>query len=56
LSVPVTGFCGIADDEARASGIFHSLHALADSGTPLDTLISQAGALLAEMVATTNIP
>ncbi len=53
LSVPVTGCCGIADADARASGIFQSLHALADSGLPLETLISQAGPLLTEMVANT---
>lgn len=50
--VPVTGFCGLADAEARASGIFRSLHALADTGLPLDTLISQAAPLLTEMAAT----
>lgn len=52
--VPVTGYCGIADDAARASGIFTSLHALADSGLPLETLISEAGPLLVEMVANTE--
>ena len=56
LSVPVTGFCGIADDEARASDIFQSLHALADSGLPLETLIANAGPLLTEAVATTDFP
>lgn len=55
LSVPVTGFCGIADDEARNSGVFHSLHALADTGLPLETLISQAGPLLTETVAQSNL-
>lgn len=52
--VPVTGYCGIADDSARASGIFKSLHALADNGLPFETLISQAGPLLVELVATTE--
>lgn len=55
LAVPVSGFCGIADAEARACGIFHSLHALADSGLPLETLLSQAGPLLTEMVANSNL-
>jgi glycerate kinase len=55
LGVPVTGFCGIADEEARASGIFDALHALADSGLPLATLISQAGPLLTERVAQSNL-
>ena len=55
LSVPVTGFCGIADEEARNSGVFQSLHALADTGLPLETLISQAGPLLTEMVAQSNL-
>jgi glycerate kinase len=55
LSVPVTGFCGSADQEARDSGIFTSLHALADTGLPLETLISQAAPLLTEMVANSNI-
>lgn len=49
-SVPVTGFCGQADDAARASRIFHSIHALADTGLPLATLISRAGPLLTERV------
>ena len=56
LSVPVTGFCGIADDTARNSGIFHSLHALTDSGIPMETLIARAAPLLAEMVSITEIP
>ncbi len=51
LSVPVIGFCGVADEEARKSGVFQSLHALADTGLPLETLISQAGRLLTESVA-----
>ena len=50
LSVPVTGYCGQADQEARNSGIFHSLHALADTGLPLEILISQAGPLLTKTV------
>ena len=50
FSVPVTAFCGQADDEARASGIFQSLHALADSGMPLENLIANAGPLLTELV------
>ncbi len=48
--IPVAGFCGSADQEARGSGIFTSLHALADSGLPLETLMSQAGPMLTEMV------
>jgi len=55
LRVPVTGCCGQADDEARASGIFQSLHALADSGLPLETLIANAGPLLTEMVANSHL-
>ena len=51
LGKPVTGFCGLADDAARDSGIFQQIHALADTGLPLETLISQAGPLLTEMVA-----
>lgn len=51
LSVPVTGFCGIADDQARDSGIFQSLHALAETGLPIETLIKEAAPLLTEMVA-----
>jgi glycerate kinase len=50
LSVPVTGFCGQADDSARASRIFRSIHALADTGLPLATLISRAGPLLTARV------
>jgi len=55
LSVPVTGFCGQADDEARESGIFQSLHALSDTGLPLETLIANARPLLSEMVANSNL-
>jgi len=49
--VPVTGFCGLADDAARDSGLFRSLHALADTGRPLEELIAHAGPLLTELVA-----
>lgn len=51
LSKPVTAFCGIADDEARSCGVFQSVHALDDTGLPLETLISQAGRLLTEAAA-----
>jgi glycerate kinase len=51
LSVPVTAFCGIADEELRRSGVFQSLHALADTGLPQEILISQAGPLLTKMVS-----
>ncbi len=54
-SIPVTGFCGIVDDAVRGSGIFKSLHALADSGLPLDTLIAQAGPLLTDLVAQSDL-
>jgi glycerate kinase len=56
LSVPVMGFCGTADEEARDSGVFHSIYALTDSGIPLETLIANAASLLTEMVASTEIP
>ncbi len=52
--IPVTAFCGSADQEARSSGIFTSLHALADSGLRLETLMSQAGPMLTELVAKSN--
>jgi glycerate kinase len=51
LSIPVTAYCGSADDKARNCGIFRSLHALADTGLPLEMLISRAGRLLTELVA-----
>ncbi len=51
LGKPVTGYCGIADDAARKSGIFDSLHALADSGLPMETLIADAERLLEELAA-----
>lgn len=54
LSVPVTGFCGSADDEARGSGIFQSLHALSDTGLPHETLIAHAAPLLTKMVSESN--
>jgi len=49
--VPVTAFCGMTDDVARDSGLFQSIHALADSGLPLETLIAEAAPLLADLVA-----
>lgn len=49
-SIPVTGFCGLTDQAARDSGIFESLHALADTGLPLETLIAEAATLLTQMV------
>lgn len=54
-AVRVTGFCGMADREVRESGIFQSLHALADSGLPMETLISQAGPLLTDLVAKSEL-
>jgi glycerate kinase len=53
-AVPVTGFCGQADQAVRDSGIFRELHALADSGLPIETLIDRAGPLLADMVSKTD--
>ncbi len=52
---PVSGFCGQADAAARESGIFTELHALADSDLPFETLIAQAGPLLTELVAHSNL-
>ncbi|MEO7101329.1 MAG: glycerate kinase [Luteolibacter sp.] len=54
LGKPVTGFCGLADGAARNSGIFQQIHALADTGLPLEILMPQAGPLLTEMVAKTR--
>lgn len=54
LGVPVSGFCGMADEAARSSGIFHAIHALADTGLPLEKLISHAAVLLEESVAESN--
>ena len=53
---PVVGYCGVADQAVRKSGIFTSLHALADSGQPLETLIRDAGPLLEEMVRDAPLP
>ena len=51
LGKPVSAFCGQADDEARNSGIFQSIHALADTGLPIETLIQDAAPLLTRLVA-----
>lgn len=48
--VPVIGFCGMADMEARECGVFDSIHALADTGLPLNVLIDRAAPLLTEAV------
>jgi glycerate kinase len=50
LGVPVLAFCGRADEAARASGIFGSIHALADGGLPHEELIARAGELLEQEV------
>jgi glycerate kinase len=55
LGVPVSGFCGQADADARNSGIFHNLHALADTGHPLDALMSDAALHLTQLVAKSTI-
>lgn len=55
LGVPVSGFCGQADRAARDSGIFHSLHALTETGLPIETLIAEAGPLLTELVAQSHL-
>lgn len=52
---PVSGFCGQADAAARNSGIFTELHALADTGLPLEILIAEAGPRLTELVAHSNL-
>jgi glycerate 2-kinase len=52
---PVSGYCGQADAAARNSGIFTQLHALADTGLPLDTLIAEAGPRLTELVSHSNL-
>lgn len=54
LSVPVTAFCGSTDDAARRSGVFKSLHALSDSGLPLERLIADAAPLLTKLVSETH--
>lgn len=54
-AVPVTGFCGIADDEARNSGIFQQIHALSETGLPQETLMAQAGPLLTVLVAHSHL-
>ena len=55
FGVPTAGFCGIADRAARASGVFTTLHALADSGLPPETLMTRAGPLLTELVSNTDL-
>lgn len=55
LSIPVSCFCGSTDDAAHNSGIFQFLHTLADTGLPYETLIAQAGPLLTELVAQSNL-
>lgn len=49
--VPVTGFCGIADDAARESGVFTSLYALVDGGKTIESLIANASTSLIQCVA-----
>lgn len=48
--VPVTGFCGMADREARESGLFDGLYALSDGGLPMEELMEQAASLLEQAV------
>jgi len=51
LGKPVTCFCGKTDQAARDSRLFEDIHALADSGLPMETLIQQAAPLLTGLVA-----
>lgn len=54
LGKSVTAYCGQADSAARDSGIFQQVHALADSGLPMETLVSQARPLITDLVTTTQ--
>ncbi len=54
LGKPVIGYCGRADAAVRQSQIFSQIHALADSGLPMETLISQAASLLTQQAAATR--
>lgn len=48
--VPVIGFCGNADQAVRQSGLFDSIHSLADSGLSHEILMEQAAPLLRQAV------
>lgn len=48
---PVIGFCGKADETIREAGVFDSIHELAASGLPMETLVSRAAELLEESAA-----
>ncbi len=50
---PVIGVCGLADDAARECGLFDRLHALADTGLPVEKLIAEAAPLLSDLIART---
>lgn len=49
--VPVIGLCGATDRQARDSGVFQSIHALAETGLPREVLMKQAAVLLTSMAA-----
>lgn len=51
LAVPVTAYCGRADADARACGIFQAVHSLDSTGLPVEILMRDAAALLADLVA-----
>ncbi len=48
---PVIAFCGRADAQARASGLFDSITELTATGLPLETLMKQAADLLEKLAA-----
>lgn len=49
--VPASAFCGQATAEIREAGLFRHIHALADSGLPLEVLLREAGPMLREAAA-----
>ena len=53
LGVPAIAYCGETDAAARGCGLFASIHSLTATGLPLETLLQDAGPLLAQSVANT---
>jgi glycerate kinase len=51
LGVPASAFCGRVDPALGDTGLFRSVHALADLGLPEVALMRRAGALLADLAA-----
>lgn len=56
LGKPVAAFCGAVDEAVLDSKLFAQIHALTDTGLPLDSLMQQAADLLERLAKEASLP